>query len=235
MRPNLITGKSAGTGIARLLGAQTNVSPGFVAAVSDAELKHAAQLRPGSVTPAAEVIDECDRCGQPDARCRCDDAEPEEEITLKLPFPISTNAYWRSTLNPKCVGEAVAVYRSKGLKDAMRILLSGIFVIVSKKGVAYQNLVKSLVALRWHRPPIDYYMAMLIEVWAPSDQYGPEGRWFYDVDNREKSLLDAMEKAGVMVNDRLVRDLRIVDRGIAPPGRVVVSIRRFRGYTSNGG
>jgi len=70
---------------------------------------------------------------------------------------------------------------------------------------------------------------VLIEAWAPSEDYAPGGRWEWDVDNRVKGTLDALAKAGVMTNDKLVRDVRIVDRGILPPGRVVVWIRRFSG------
>jgi Holliday junction resolvase RusA-like endonuclease len=103
-------------------------------------------------------------------------------------------------------------------------------MVVTKAGTKYQKLVASLVAMRWRRPPIDYRIALLIEAWAPSGQYAEGGRWEWDVDNRVKPLTDALAKAGVMVNDKLVRDSRIVDRGVEPPGRVVVSIRRFRGY-----
>ena len=179
-RPNLITGRSAGAGIARLLAEQA----------SEAELRKAAQWNPGSVAPAALIV------------------EPENEMTLTLPWAPSMNAYWGLRVT----------------SNGQRIM------VVTKQGKRYQKLVAGLVAIRWRRPPIDYYVAVLMEAWAPSNDYAPGGRWFYDCDNRIKPVQDAMAKAGVIVNDKLIRDVRIVDRGIEAPGRVVVSIRRFRGY-----
>lgn len=178
-RDGIITGKSSGAGIAKLLDAER---------ATEAEIRHAAQFAPGSVTPAAVVV--------------------PEEFTLTLPFPPSMNSYWG--LRTNAVGQR--------------------FMVVTKKGTAYQKLVAGLVALRWHRPAIDYRIAMLIEAWAPSDQYAEGGRWEWDCDNRIKPLQDSMAKAGVIANDKLIRDVRIVDRGVDPPGRVVVSIRRFRWY-----
>lgn len=180
-RPEIITNRTAAEGIARLLASHRT---------TNGDLKHAAQWEPGSVTPGVEII------------------EPDEEITLTLPFPPSMNAYWGLRIT----------------KNGQRIM------VVTKQGKRYQKLVAGLVALRWRRPPIDYRVAMLVEAWAPSDQYAEGARWEWDVDNRVKPLQDALAKAGVLVNDRLIRDVRIVDRGIDPPGRVVVSIRRFRGY-----
>jgi crossover junction endodeoxyribonuclease RusA len=72
-RDNLITNQSAADGIARLLADQPNVSPAFAAAVTAAELKHAAQFHPGSVTPVAV------------------EGEP---ISVRLPWPPSVNDYW---------------------------------------------------------------------------------------------------------------------------------------------
>ena len=135
--------------------------------------------------------------------------EPDDdEIVVALPFPPSMNAYWAMATNAK----------------GQRIL------IVSKQGRRYARLVQSLVAVRYRRPTIDYRIALLIEAWAPSVDYAPGGRWEWDVDNRVKPLQDALAKARVIANDKLIRDVRIVDRGIQPPGRVVVWIRRFSGY-----
>lgn len=185
MPKNLITGKSSGAGIARLMQSQP---------ATDSDLKRAAQLEPGSVCPAFAVGDDSD--------------DSDEELSITLPFPPSMNSYWTMTMSV----------------HGQRI------IIVSKAGREYQNSVAGLVAIRWRRPAIDYRISMLIEAWAPSDQYAEGARWEWDVDNRVKPLQDALANAGVMVNDKLVRDVRIVDRGIDPPGRVVVSIRRFRGY-----
>jgi crossover junction endodeoxyribonuclease RusA len=175
--PNLVTGKSAGAGIAKLLQAEGPIV-----------------VSPGS-GPLPRTIEEWERI-----------AHGDDEIELTLPWPPSMNAYWGLRIT----------------KTGQRIM------VVTKQGTAYQKLVASLVALRWRRPPIDYRIAMLIEAWAPSDQYAEGARWEWDVDNRVKPLQDSLAKAGVLVNDKLIRDVRIVDRGIAPPGRVVVSIRRFR-------
>lgn len=131
----------------------------------------------------------------------------EGEFCLELPFPPSMNAYW-------------------GLKVTAKGRWT---MVVTPRGKAYQKLVRSLVALRWRRPTIDYRIAVLIEAWAPSEDYAPGGRWEWDVDNRVKPLQDALAKAAVIKNDKLIRDVRIVDRGILPPGRVIVWIRRFSG------
>lgn len=131
-----------------------------------------------------------------------------DELVLALPFPPSMNAYWAMTTNAQ----------------GQRIL------IVSQQGRKYARRVQSLVASRYRRPTIDYRIALLIEAWAPSEDYAPGGRWEWDVDNRVKPLQDALAKARVIANDKLIRDVRIVDRGILPPGRVLVRIRRFAGY-----
>ncbi len=130
------------------------------------------------------------------------------EYMLDLPWPPSMNAYWGLRLT----------------KQGQRI------IVVTKKGTDYQKLVRSLVAMRWMHGPICYKVAMLIEVWAPSEQYSEGGRWFFDIDNRCKPVLDALAKAGVLQNDKLVRDVRIVDRGVDPPGKIKVWIRPFAGY-----
>jgi Holliday junction resolvase RusA-like endonuclease len=139
------------------------------------------------------------------------------------------NAYWRSGINPGVIPKAIAAYQTGGVKAAAKVLGGGIFVRITEKGRDYQNLVRSLLASRWRHGPICYKVSVLIEVWAPSKRYAEGGQWYFDVDNRCKPVLDVLAHANVLQNDKHVRDVRIVDRGVDPPGRIRVWIRPFIG------
>ncbi len=62
----------------------------------------------------------------------------------------------------------------------------------------------------------DELLAILVEVYPPRDAG--------DIDNLLKPLLDALEHAGAFVNDRQVKDLRIVWRHPVSGGTVEVQI-----------
>lgn len=60
-------------------------------------------------------------------------------------------------------------------------------------------------------PPIMGRVAVLLELTAPDKRKR-------DIDNHAKAVLDAIEAAGVLANDEQVDELRIVRRGVEPPG-----------------
>jgi Holliday junction resolvase RusA-like endonuclease len=128
------------------------------------------------------------------------------ELRLDLGWPPSINSYWQLGVNPKT--------RQRLLK-------------VSAAGKAYTARTKHLVRDQYRYAPLDCRVAVLIEAWAPTG--GPYGNDGWDVDNREKPLLDALTKAGLWTDDKVVRDLRIVDRGRCAGGRVVVWVRPLKG------
>lgn len=67
-------------------------------------------------------------------------------------------------------------------------------------------------------PKVAGRLSVVIEVYPPT-----QGR--RDLDNICKALLDAMTAAGVWPDDELIDDLRLIRRGILPPGKVVVRVK----------
>ena len=118
---------------------------------------------------------------------------------LELPFPPSTNTY----------------YRYIRMGQSCRVLLS-------KKGRQYKQDVCRHIAdliLDSHKfkIPLLGRLSVHITLHAPN-------RRKYDIDGRLKSLLDALEDAGVYPNDEAV-DYLVVRRGeIIKGGKVVVQL-----------
>lgn len=92
--------------------------------------------------------------------------------------------------------------------------------LISREGRRYRGDVASALAHLGLQP-----MDGPLEVWV--DVFPPDRRR-RDLDNVQKSLLDAMEHAGVYHDDsqikRLISEMREVTRG----GKVVVRIGRYR-------
>ena len=124
-------------------------------------------------------------------------------ITLTLPWPPSVNRYWRSVL----VG--------KGNKAHMQVL-------VSKEGRQYK---RDVIHARpaFCGPPATLTGRLLVHVTlcAPT-------RRKYDLDNRMKALLDAMQHAGVYADDEQIDTLQITRGRVAKPGSAIVEIREIR-------
>lgn len=92
-------------------------------------------------------------------------------------------------------------------------------VIISKKGREYRAGVASILA---HARGLYGDARLKVVAYA----HGPTKR-SYDVDNRLKALLDAMQHAGVYDDDGQVDDLRIIRCDVVRGGRVVVEIREI--------
>lgn len=122
-------------------------------------------------------------------------------LEIRLPWPPSMNHYWRS------------IARRKG---------NGAFttVLLSEAGRKYQNdVVHHLI--HWHRP-FTGRLAVEIELCAPT-------RARLDLDNRLKPLLDAMQHAGVYLDDSQIDDLKVRRGPTGKPGHAKVVVREVGG------
>lgn len=99
---------------------------------------------------------------------------------------------------------------------------AGKVIHVSTEGARFFRRCGIAVRAQFGAAPIATPVAVMVECWGPRRNWG-------DVDNRAKPLLDALTKAELWTDDKLVRDLRIVDRGRCAGGRVVVWVRPMKG------
>ena len=117
------------------------------------------------------------------------------EITL--PFPPSTNTYWRS------------IGRGR--------------VIISKRGREYrEEVVYACIVERGdiNPAPMEGRLMVTIEAFAPDKRRR-------DLDNMLKAVLDALEHAKIYENDSQIDDLRIVRMPSGKPGKVVISVEEI--------
>jgi len=114
------------------------------------------------------------------------------EITL--PFPPSTNTYWR------------AIGRGR--------------VIISKRGREYrEEVVYTCIVERGDvaPSPMEGRLVVTIKAIAPDKRRR-------DLDNMLKAVLDALEHAKVYENDSQIDDLRITRLPPEKPGRIIVTV-----------
>ena len=97
-------------------------------------------------------------------------------------------------------------------------------MLISRAGREYRELVIQMLAGR-RSPALTGRLDVAIAVHPPS-------RRAIDLDNRLKSLLDALEHAQVYRNDSQIDRLEVVRAGIVPGGQVVVEIKEFDGTAS---
>ena len=135
-------------------------------------------------------------------------------ITLKLPWPVSANVYWRS----RVIGNRAMTY-------------------VSKEAQEYRSQVNLLCWQAGIREPIEGRVALSIKLypqrpldWAKRARKDPAG-WddgvrCIDLDNANKVLLDSL-KGVAIEDDKWVR--KISSERMEPDGeaRVVVTIERI--------
>lgn len=123
-------------------------------------------------------------------------------ITLELPFPPSTNSYWRHIVigkNPR--------------------------TLISDKGRKYrQEILEECLVLDLPRK-LQGTLACTLDLYPPCNRRR-------DCDNYAKALLDAMTHAAVYGDDSQIVDLRIRMHPKQPPGKVVVTLAPVTGVQS---
>lgn len=119
-------------------------------------------------------------------------------IRIELPFPPSTNAYWRH----------VAMGR-------------GVRVLISERGRKYRDqVVASCCSVHVTGLNLGGRLRVTVTLHAPD-------RRRRDLDNYNKGLLDALTEAGVWGDDSQIDDLRNVRGQVVKGGKVVVEIEEL--------
>jgi crossover junction endodeoxyribonuclease RusA len=121
-------------------------------------------------------------------------------VDLELPWPPTANTYYRR--------RNVAGMKATG--KGMRI---------SDRGLRYRRLVLGILLEQRAKPFSDLdRLAVKVEAYPPD-------RRCRDIDNLLKSMLDALQHAGLIPDDSQIDDLAIVRRGRRPPsGGLTVTI-----------
>lgn len=126
-----------------------------------------------------------------------------ETLRISLPWPPSVNHYWRS----------VPIRRAGGGTRGTRVILS-------REGRAYRQEVQR----EWRRrEPVDWSGPLKGRLEVKVMLLPPTRRKF-DIDNRMKALLDALEHAGVYLDDGQIDRLEIERWDIVNRGTAVVEI-----------
>lgn len=130
-------------------------------------------------------------------------------VTLRLPYPPTVNHYWRIGTTTKGRGA----------------------LFLTDKAKAYRADVEACV---WEQlgkaPKLQGLLRLTITVTTPD-------RRKRDIDNLLKAPLDAMQKAGVYIDDNQIRDLRIRHIGVSSEktGRLHVVIETAKELPLFGG
>lgn len=90
-------------------------------------------------------------------------------------------------------------------------------VYLSSEALAYRQDVKNAITAT---KPLTTRLSVSVELHAPN-------RRKYDIDNRVKSLLDALTHAGILLDDELIDSLQITRGNIIKGGLCVVEIAEF--------
>lgn len=131
-------------------------------------------------------------------------ASPTSTLTLPLkltlPWPPSVNTYWRHANGKVLLSKAGRAYKANAMAAITDALDGRIDTIETKP------------------------LVVVIEL------YNPCGVHAWDVDNRAKAVLDALEKSGVVGNDSQFRAVVLIDRRVdvlgPRSGRAIVTIAR---------
>jgi len=95
----------------------------------------------------------------------------------------------------------------------------GFRTLISREGRRYRGRVCSILAAAGMKP-VDGLLAVGLDVHPPD-------RRRRDIDNLQKSLLDALEKGGAYHDDSQIKELLTVMREPVKGGRVIVCIREI--------
>jgi crossover junction endodeoxyribonuclease RusA len=118
-------------------------------------------------------------------------------VTLTLPWPPSVNSYWRHPTRGPLAGRT----------------------LISVEGRQYRQAIASLAKVN-ALPMWAGRVKILIKA-APPD------RRRRDLDNILKALLDALVYAGVLADDELIDDLRVLRQPPIPGGCVLMTIEEI--------
>lgn len=119
-------------------------------------------------------------------------------ISFILPYPPTANTYWRHPTKGKLAGRH----------------------LISEKGRAYRAEVQALALTQKLNIGMNGRLKVNIQVLKPDNRKR-------DLDNLLKSLLDSIVKAGIVEDDSLFKDIRIIETGIEKPGSVFITIENL--------
>ena len=114
------------------------------------------------------------------------------EITL--PFPPSTNTYWRS------IGRGRVIISKRGREYREEV----VYACIVERGAIAPD-------------PMEGRLVVTIEAIAPDKRRR-------DLDNMLKAVLDSLEHAKVYENDSQIDDLRITRLPPRKPGKIIVTV-----------
>ncbi len=115
-----------------------------------------------------------------------------------LPFPPSTNAYWRNLGNRTIISKRGRIYRKN---------------VISILG-------KTSFPEEW-KANEDVYLGMVIKLYPPDKRKR-------DIDNYNKAILDSITETGLWLDDCQVKRLTILMKGPVKKGKATILIWRLR-------
>ena len=127
-----------------------------------------------------------------------------EALRLTLPWPPSVNHYWRTV-----------PMRGRGGRGTQ-----GFRVVISREGRVYRQRVIARLGGHGRRPlPSRLHVRVVLH---------PPTRRALDIDNRMKALLDALEHAGVYLDDGQIDRIEIERGGVVKGGAAIVEIEAVK-------
>ena len=120
---------------------------------------------------------------------------------IVLPFPPSVNSY----------------YRSIRMGKSCRVL-------ISKRGREYRQAVIDLIAKLVHEDPAYQGLFPFVQRLGMTVTLNAPTRRKYDIDNRSKALLDALQHARVYEDDEQIDELTLKRGDIIKGGQAIVNI-----------
>jgi len=138
--------------------------------------------------------------------------EADEPVTIRLELPPTVNHYYREQGIPKG-------YRTT--KTGKRVPHIMVIKPITTRGREYRQHVFDVWAERIRRR-FAGRLAIRVDVVWPN-------RRACDLDNRAKSLFDALQQAGAYANDSQLKLVLMIEAGIEKPGWVTVTLGHLPG------